>query len=819
MAQKKYVSLSKLSTFLDKLKTTFSAIGHGHTLSDITDYTVDTEFSDTSTNPVQNKVLNDEFEAVATAMNVLDNKLEELAITPQEYGAKGDGTTDDTSAFLTALAENRRVYVPSGTYVLSEELTLGQNCQLKLSQDTVLDFKQTSGNCISMKASSNIVGNHAVIKVPYEFTGRVINIYAGLDDSIVGVPPFTAWGPMWTAARYITDLHIVKLDHRGVAQSVDGTCSGTAVYLGASTNDSMNFLWAVDLTRLRISGAFSYGIHMDTVSSGLSGWIHQTRISGFVDGAEIGIYAKDTDASYLSVLVIPRRALTTDGTYVPYAKWGIYLDNCTNVDLSGSRVMDWNNVYSLWSEGSVNQHLALIGDCSGAILSEHYYYDSENYDIRSLIYTDTPSNLERLTILQEPFTRWFKPVDGEPWFNNGDTEERLLLKDEFDNCFQTDNVANFTNAISTAINTDGTVFEGTGYVVYGKRWDMGSGTLLTDQRYNGCTGLIPVAAGDTIYVESIALTESNGYTGVVLFDADFKRVVSGDASQLINNSISYYFSYTAADNGFTITVKKPANTAYVAINYERSKIGSYPVVSINEPITYSQEGFLTDSIKVKAENVYGLDEAVVGKADASHNHDDRYYTEIEIDELVATLNSSISSKSDITHNHDSAYDSIGAAENALATAKTYTDTKTSSLASASSVSTSISTHNTSTSAHSDIRTLISDLSNKLNNFLDVDDTTTDQLSEVLTLINNNKGTLESLTTSKINVSDIVNNLTTNSTDKVLSAAQGVVIKGLIDALDAIMPTVTSSDAGKFLRVSSVGTWAAETVQSAEEVSF
>lgn len=115
-------------------------------------------------------------------------------------------------------------------------------------------------------------------------------------------------------------------------------------------------------------------------------------------------------------------------------------------------------------------------------------------------------------------------------------------------------------------------------------------------------------------------------------------------------------------------------------------------------------------------------------------------------------------------------------------AKSYTDTKTSGLASTTVVDNKISTHNTSTTAHNDIRVLIADLTTKLNNFLDVDDTTTDQLSEVLALIENNRGTLESLTTNKINVSDIIDNLTTNNSSKVLSAAQGVAVKNLIDAL-------------------------------------
>lgn len=69
---KKYVSLSKLSTFLDNLKNTFSTISHKHTMSDITDYTIDSALSSDSTNPVQNKVLNDEFDAISEAMNALD---------------------------------------------------------------------------------------------------------------------------------------------------------------------------------------------------------------------------------------------------------------------------------------------------------------------------------------------------------------------------------------------------------------------------------------------------------------------------------------------------------------------------------------------------------------------------------------------------------------------------------------------------------------------------------------------------------------------------------------------------------------------------
>lgn len=94
----------------------------------------------------------------------------------------------------------------------------------------------------------------------------------------------------------------------------------------------------------------------------------------------------------------------------------------------------------------------------------------------------------------------------------------------------------------------------------------------------------------------------------------------------------------------------------------------------------------------------------------------------------------------------------------------------------------VSTHNSSNTSHSDIRNLITGLTTRLNTLADSDDATLDQISELVAYIKANRSLIESVTTTKVNVSDIVNNLTTNATNKPLSAAQGVVIKSLIDSL-------------------------------------
>ena len=60
---KKYVSLTRLSDFLDNLKSTFLKKS---------DYVIDTGLSSTSVNPVQNKVLDAEFDAISEAMGALE---------------------------------------------------------------------------------------------------------------------------------------------------------------------------------------------------------------------------------------------------------------------------------------------------------------------------------------------------------------------------------------------------------------------------------------------------------------------------------------------------------------------------------------------------------------------------------------------------------------------------------------------------------------------------------------------------------------------------------------------------------------------------
>lgn len=157
------------------------------------------------------------------------------------------------------------------------------------------------------------------------------------------------------------------------------------------------------------------------------------------------------------------------------------------------------------------------------------------------------------------------------------------------------------------------------------------------------------------------------------------------------------------------------------------------------------------------------------------------------DELLATkesLNSEIiratNSENDIIEDLASETARAKSAENS--NADNILNEITRAMAAEENISIALFTHNTSDSAHSDMRLLISELTTRLNVLADSDDTTLDQLSEIVAYIKNNKDLIDGITTSKVNVSDIIDNLTTTSTGKVLSAKQGQILKEMINSL-------------------------------------
>lgn len=99
---------------------------------------------------------------------------------------------------------------------------------------------------------------------------------------------------------------------------------------------------------------------------------------------------------------------------------------------------------------------------------------------------------------------------------------------------------------------------------------------------------------------------------------------------------------------------------------------------------------------------------------------------------------------------------------------------------AGTAATAVSEHNVQTDAHNDIRLELQRLAGIINDILDSDDPTLDEMHEVVAYIKSNKTLIEAITDSKVNVVDIIDNLATNVANKPLSAAQGVALNAAIN---------------------------------------
>ena len=111
---------------------------------------------------------------------------------------------------------------------------------------------------------------------------------------------------------------------------------------------------------------------------------------------------------------------------------------------------------------------------------------------------------------------------------------------------------------------------------------------------------------------------------------------------------------------------------------------------------------------------------------------------------------------------------------------------------AGTASSAVTEHNTATDAHNDIRLWLSNVETWVKNLLDADDETLNQTSEMIQYMKDNRELIEQVTTGKVSVTDIIDDLTTNVANKPLSAAQGVALKALIDALQTAVNSKAAS---------------------------
>jgi len=352
-----------------------------------------------------------------------------LGVSIKFYGAIGDGNADDTSAFTEALENNSRVYVPGGTYKITGELTVPENCELELARDAVLEFvpsnkrvivDEETGNkitvniapeefkCITLNPSSRLIGKLATVIVPYNFKGNAIRIASNPEDDTDCNKP-----------RYLKDINIVKLiesgEYEGCVAALDNVTDGTALLIeGAGVDETENpsILWGVEASGLRIAGAFDYGIRCINTNyekSGKTPWKYETKIDALIDGCRTGVYMDHYNNVRISAAIKTRQAYRvnlSNETSLKYAEHGIHLAGCKYIDLRNSRIIDKDPETDTLTVSDEFKHINLDGVCHGLMIENSLCSRTDGFNVRDYIHTTTAENFEGITILGEPSSRF-----------------------------------------------------------------------------------------------------------------------------------------------------------------------------------------------------------------------------------------------------------------------------------------------------------------------------------------------------------------------------------------------------------------------------
>ncbi len=94
------------------------------------------------------------FPGTGAANRVVALKYQEQ-VSVQDFGAVGDGTTNDAPAFVLALATGKSVLVPAGTYKLTAGITVNLGLQSLIGSGSTLDFSALTGTGVAITLTNS----------------------------------------------------------------------------------------------------------------------------------------------------------------------------------------------------------------------------------------------------------------------------------------------------------------------------------------------------------------------------------------------------------------------------------------------------------------------------------------------------------------------------------------------------------------------------------------------------------------------------------------------------------------------------------------
>lgn len=409
---------------------------------------VDEELDLTSPRPVQNQAIARVVMNLMRAHEATHAAVAELHVTPQMYGAVGDGVTDDTDALKEALKSGKNVHIPEGVFVTNEPLYVNVN-ETKMTGESsrsvikagatfpegeaVITFYSPKGDYYSRNKRENTHGGFAVIGNNktcngVRFGGAVGSEYEGNVECSTFQNIFVDQ----CDAAYVWGAHA----YRNTLLQCDSHSNNYSLKTADDITDTGEVFTCINC------GFWSGALYLVNCGEIMlhSCTIH-TKASQEVDGEEKGHYFKDTFVSFQNCHfeAILQSAEEKEKVYAPQfcAKNSlVYLSECTGVISSDAYMTLGSYMFKDESDnsrphgifvnggqwkyyfGRIRPNTALCsGSCELKNISLKYKYDG--ISIPYSIYEDT-----KVFRLKNAIVTYDTAIG----FNRGDTKASLIVE-------------------------------------------------------------------------------------------------------------------------------------------------------------------------------------------------------------------------------------------------------------------------------------------------------------------------------------------------------------------------------------------------------
>lgn len=285
---------------------------------------VDSELDMTSERPIANQAISRAYQALLAGYEATHAAVADLHVTPQMFGAIGDGEADDTEAFQEALDTKRKLYVPNGVYKVTAPLTAYNS--IEFEKDAYIEFYpgEVGATCIKISGSVDRLYENLTCQITETALKalRLSNFTAGdyiyLSNNEIAAP---------TAREYDTKRDILQI-HSFASGTITFTTAPEHEYTSVNI-DKMNLVdnIIIDGAKIRCIGdyASTNGIVLEYAKNAT---VRNCHISNFDNGQII--------LNYCTLCDVYSNHCEVD--YSDSLQYGIVIFSSSNISVYGNKV-------------------------------------------------------------------------------------------------------------------------------------------------------------------------------------------------------------------------------------------------------------------------------------------------------------------------------------------------------------------------------------------------------------------------------------------------------------------------------------------------